>query len=132
MAYQSSVKEHHILGFFSKGGGSLPQMEFRKPRCYKITVRFIFVSFCKCNFNQYQKLDLKVISRAGRSPTFQDLGTPLNGLRVTWVPVNLTEQILSFKTSPCCQDDSSKTFYPDSRVSRRLAGTRVPGYPFQL
>ncbi len=45
--------------------------------------------------------DIAVYTRAGRSPTFQDPGTPLNGLAGTRVPVNMMEQILGFKTSPC-------------------------------
>ena len=63
--------------------------------------------------------NFKVYARAGRSPKFQDPGTPLNGLAGTRVPVNLMGQILK------------ESFYLDSdpRVSRGLAGTRVPGYP---
>ena len=47
-----------------------------------------------------------LLSRAGRSPKFQDPGTPLNGLSGTR------------------QSDGA-----DPRVSHGLAGTRVPGYP---
>ncbi len=40
-------------------------------------------------------------TRAGRSPTFQDPGTPLDGLAGTRVPASPIEQVLSFKISPC-------------------------------
>ena len=40
---------------------------------------------------------LVVNSRAGRSPTFQDPGTPLDGLGGTRVPASPIEQVLSFK-----------------------------------
>ena len=35
-----------------------------------------------------------VVAIAGRSPTFQDPGTPLGGLTDTGVPVNPIEQVL--------------------------------------
>ncbi len=41
-----------------------------------------------------------LITRAGRSPTFQD-PTPPNGLAGTWVPISLMEQVLSFITNHC-------------------------------
>ncbi len=39
-------------------------------------------------------------SRAGRSPIFQEPGTPLVGLAGTRVPVSSIEEVLSFKISP--------------------------------
>ncbi len=59
---------------------------------------------------------LFVTSRAGRSPTFQDPGTPLFGLAGTRGFASLIEE----------------SFYldSDSRFLRGLVSTRVPGYPF--
>ncbi len=61
--------------------------------------------------------------RAGRSPTFQDPGTRLDGLAGTRIPASPIQQLLSF--------GESFDVDPDSRVSCGLTGTRVPGYPFQ-
>ncbi len=47
------------------------------------------------------KQKIYVRSRAGRSPTFQDPGTPLDGLAGTRVPASPMELVLSFKISPC-------------------------------
>ncbi len=55
-------------------------------------------------------------TRAGRSPTFQDPGTPLDGLAGTRVPASPIEQVSSFKTS---LQESNKV-------------DLVPGYPLKL
>ncbi len=59
---------------------------------------------------------------AGRSPTFQDLGTYLDGLAGTWEPIS------SIKEVPTVPDESFDVdLYP--QVSLGLAGTWVHGYP---
>ena len=61
----------------------------------------------------------------GRSPTFQDPGTPLDGIVGTWVLMNVIEHmhVLSLIASP-----SGVAYKVDLYlgISRRLAGTRVP------
>ena len=61
-------------------------------------------------------------SRAGRSPTFQDPGTPLFGLAGTRGFASPMEQLWRVL---------KESFYLDSdpRVSRGLVSTRVPEYP---
>ncbi len=53
--------------------------------------------------------------RAGRSPTFQDPSTPLNGLAGTRVPINSIQQVLK-----------SLIWTP---IRESAVDSRVPGYP---
>ena len=64
--------------------------------------------------------------RAGRSPTFQDPGTPLHGLAGTRPDGSAVgSSVVKLWGVP------GESFDVDSypRVSLGLAGTRVPGYP---
>ncbi len=70
-------------------------------------------------------------TRAGRSPTFQDPGTPLDGLAGTRVPASPTEKVLR-PGSPILGFRSQTKWTPTRESHVGLASTRVPGYPFQL
>ncbi len=70
-----------------------------------------------------------MLSRAGRSPTFQDPGTPLDGLVGTRVAMSPIEQALNFKTRAL---ESPTKWAPTRESHVRLAGIQVHGYPFQL
>ncbi len=61
-------------------------------------------------------------STAERSPTFQEPGTPLDGLAGTQVPVSRKEQVLSFKISPVVKPFG---FLPANLTQ----DSRVPLYP---
>ena len=67
-------------------------------------------------------------------PTFQDPGIPLDGRAGTRVPASPIEQVLSYNTlarlGESFRSPIKGTPTRESHVG--LAGTRVPGYPFQL
>ncbi len=57
--------------------------------------------FSKLKIADFSRLCItSLLVRAGRSPTFQDPGTRLDGLAGTRVPASPIEHVLSFKTSP--------------------------------
>ena len=65
-----------------------------------------------------------ILGKAGKSPSFQDPGTPLDGLAGTWIPVSSIGLMTGLLGVP------NESFDVDSytRVPLGLAGTRVLEY----